>query len=407
MAGQAAHLPDLKIEIGLTTIAPSTALYDSAIYDTAVYADAYAFVDVSADVRRGNFSRGVDRSGVLSTGVASIVLDNKTRKYSPGNPAGIYFGQLKPWRPVRLTSPTFGALFAGWVQQWTDLDLLVQGNSETTVDCVDCTAFLAATDVTGTALPSETVGSRITRLIGLTGALVNVIGGTSGITLQASTASGSALQEATNAVLADGGILYVDAQGSLVFVGRAQVAGVYGSPAATITDDPLSSLHKYREVTWELDGTWVANRVTANRLGGPTFTLTDEVAVVADGLRTLPANQLRDVLAANDADVGDLAIYRLGRNSKPVLAPGSVLVDAMVELTDQRPVVALDVNARVDLRRQFPGASPILATNSVRAISQSFDPETWRVRLDLVALPAWIVTPPLYDTAIYDTDVYA
>jgi hypothetical protein len=406
-------LPDLKVEVALSgTVTDPTQLYDTALWDTALYADQFSFVDITAYVISVNVERGLDRSGRLVVGQAVVELDNTDRRFSPANTAGAYAGNVKPWRAVRITSPTYAAtgVMTGYALSWVDEDTLIAGDSTAVLTVVDAVGVLAATDLRGVALPSELVGDRISRLAALSGLLINVVGAGTGILLQASTADGSALDQLTKAVTADGGVAFVDAAGTLTFISRATLGGVYLTPNWRMGDTVVSP-YRYRKVVWEHDGAWVANRVTGNRLGSAvTAQQTDEAAAAESGLRSLPPDTLKDVLAANDSDVADLVIYRLGRSSRPVQAPGSVELQTMAVDVDQRALAAIDINSRAALVRTFPSAPSATTTSSmVRAVKHTASGRrgTWDTVVDLIALPGWMTTPPLYDTAIYDTDVYA
>lgn len=412
MAAAPAWLPDLKVEIGLSgTATDPTQLYNTALYDTALYSDQWTMVDVTQWVISASTQRGFDRSGRLQVGQAIVALDNTDRRFSPANASSPYAGNVKAWRPARVSSPSYAAagVLTGWVQLWSDDDQLIAGACTCTVTIVDAVGVLAATDVRGVALPSEVVGDRINRLAALSGLTINVVGAGTGALLQASTADGTALDQATKAVLADGGILYVDASGQLVFIARTTIGGLYLS-ANWRMGDATSAPYRYRAITWEFDGTWVANRVTANRLGGAQTIQTDEAEVAASGLRTPPPDTLKDTLNANDSDVADLALYRLGRSSKPIHAPSQVVLDTMTVDVDQRALAGVELNDRVDVTRTFPGASsPLIQPTAVRTIRHDANglDGTWRTTLDLLALPGWLTTPPLYDTAVYDVGVYA
>jgi hypothetical protein len=407
----AAFLPELKVEIALTGAVSSSSVYDTAVYDTALYADDFSYIDVTQWFRNASIKRGHDRSGRLTAGTGTFTFDNTDRRFSPANTNSPYNGNVVPWRRCRMTATAIGqTVFSGWVQMWEDDDQIVAGKAECMVSVVDLAGRLASTDVRGVVAPSETVGDRINRMVAATGALVTIVGVGTGIMLQAVTLDGSALDQINKAVLADGGVFFIDVDGSPTFISRVNLPTVYGSASVyswmDITGTP--SAFAMKSLKWQYDGTWVANRVVANRLGGPTFTITDESAVAEAGLRTRPPDSLKDLQALNDIDVDALTTYLLGRYSRPELLPSSIEADVMVVDYDQRRLAGIDINARSSVRRQFPGApSAITVQTRVLSIAHRIAPNAWRCTVDLTPIPLWMITPPLYDTALYDTAVYA
>lgn len=106
------------------------------------------WVEVTQYVRDINVRRG--RGNDLQqfpTGSATLTLDNRARLFDPFNTAGIYYGNLKPRRQIKIvgqwagvTYPIFRGFIAGWPVGYTE------GGKDSTVDidCFDALGLLAA-----------------------------------------------------------------------------------------------------------------------------------------------------------------------------------------------------------------------------------------------------------------------
>ena len=105
------------------------------------------WVDVTTYVRNISIRRG--RSGDLEqfpTGTASIILDNRDRRFDPFNTAGPYYGDLIPRRQIRVTASTGGAyvpVFRGWVSGWPIAYTSAGFDATTALECFDVLGLIA------------------------------------------------------------------------------------------------------------------------------------------------------------------------------------------------------------------------------------------------------------------------
>jgi len=125
--------PTTKVEISFTA--------------TAYERNPATWVDVTTYVRNISIRRG--RSGDLEqfpTGTASVILDNRDRRFDPFNTAGPYYGNLVPRRQIRVTASTGGAyvpVFRGWVSGWP-IEYTNAGHDATTaLECFDVLGLIA------------------------------------------------------------------------------------------------------------------------------------------------------------------------------------------------------------------------------------------------------------------------
>lgn len=137
----------------VTFYAPSAYRVSVAFADGPLVV-APTWTDVTAWFRSISTSRG--RGSELDDygpGTATIVLDNRDRRFDPAHAAGPYYGSLLPRRQVKVetviagvTRPVFRGLVSSWRQSWAHDDGQV-----CTIDCVDIASLLAQIPLAGTA----------------------------------------------------------------------------------------------------------------------------------------------------------------------------------------------------------------------------------------------------------------
>lgn len=112
------------------------------------YETAPTWTDVTSYVRNIQTSRGrTDDWQNFGTGNATVVLDNRDRRYDPTYSAGPYYGNLLPRRQIRIDattdSVTYYNIFRGFIDGWP-VNLTNAGfDSTVTVTCYDALGLLA------------------------------------------------------------------------------------------------------------------------------------------------------------------------------------------------------------------------------------------------------------------------
>jgi hypothetical protein len=211
--------------------------------------------DSGFTVTRGSSSH-VPAGFVAPAGTFDSTLDNLDRRFDPNHTSGPYNTQVKPGVPILLYgtySVTEYALFRGAADVWPQTYPL---------HGVDQTVGLPATD--GTARIAGT-GLDITRSRELSGARVQAVldairynGATSiadgqvfvsALTRQTSTSTVSAWSHLTDVAMAEGGDLYFDDDGTLIFEGRNEVQSRTRSRTSQGTFGDAGSELRYSDVT--------------------------------------------------------------------------------------------------------------------------------------------------------------
>ena len=109
------------------------------------------WTEVTAYVRNVRTSRG--RSNELeefSAGSATILLNNRDRRFDPDYASGPYFGNLLPRRQVKVEAVYSGVtypVFRGVVQSWQQSYPALGRDATTTIQCADLFALLATWDL--------------------------------------------------------------------------------------------------------------------------------------------------------------------------------------------------------------------------------------------------------------------
>ena len=120
-------------------------------FDDSPYAVSPTWTAVTSYVRSMTVDRGRSDDWGDFSGSASVVLDNRDRRFDPFNTSGIYYGKLLPRRQIRIRAQTvelgvttthdvFRGYISGWSPEWTD------GGKDSTVtlSCFDAMQFLAS-----------------------------------------------------------------------------------------------------------------------------------------------------------------------------------------------------------------------------------------------------------------------
>lgn len=123
----------LKVEIGFSAN-PLDAL------STITWTDVTQWVR-SISTRRGR-NYQAER---MEAGTATVVLDNRDRRFDPEHTTGPYYPNVKPWRRIRISgvhSATTYNQFVGYVESWPP-DWPGQTDATVTLSCVDAFALFA------------------------------------------------------------------------------------------------------------------------------------------------------------------------------------------------------------------------------------------------------------------------
>ena len=309
--------------------------------------------DVTADVRNITVRRGRSRElERYQAGAATVVLDNKGRKYDPAAGTAItpYGASMRPRKAVQIVSNGL-PVFSGVVDDW-DLVYALEGNHIASVKMTDGFVFLAQQEIQPHATTIQTSGARIEDILDRseidwpTGRR-NIDTGT--ITLQADAIGGTADPKPVNALQylqkvdeAEQGALFIGTDGRLTFRSRAALQVLTDVKFA---DDGTGV--PYTNITAAYGSEELRNRVSVSRLNGGTATAQGTASIAAYG----PIDfEIRDSLLETDTQAQSLADDIIARYAEPLLRVNGIEV-IMNSLTtaQQNQVLGLELGSLVQV----------------------------------------------------------
>jgi hypothetical protein len=109
------------------------------------------WVEVTQYVRQVSLNRGrTDELEQFQGGKATVVLDNRTRIFDPFNTDGVYYGNLKPRKQIKIVAQwadvqysMFRGFVSGFPVEWTEAGK----DTVTVVDCFDLMSFIGAENI--------------------------------------------------------------------------------------------------------------------------------------------------------------------------------------------------------------------------------------------------------------------
>jgi hypothetical protein len=317
--------PTLTAEAALSTATGTYAAWDASKWDAALWGPDIVWTDISAYVRSLQTDRAFSRQQQLwQAGTGGAVLDNRDRRFSPDNMTGPYVVAgvtgVRPWRPIRYRATWAGVtydLYTGYSLDW--METWVDGHADSTVSvpATDELGQLAAFEGLAVAPvgAGDLSGARAHRLLdnaGHTG-LRNIAVGRN--TMQATTFSSGTATELALTADSEGGALWVDANGSVMF--DDQYALMEQTRSNTIQarfDDGSGGDLPCADVKPAYNGDLISNIAAFQRVGGAVQTATDATsrALYGDKRKTRT-----DLICETDVQAAALATFWVTRYGQP------------------------------------------------------------------------------------------
>ena len=376
--------PTITVSMGTPTAA-SGAIYDTSLYDTGVFGGDTTFVDITTYVRQVSTTRGRSRdTDRFGTGSMTIVLSNKDDRFSPLNLAGPYVSggitQIRPGVPFKITATWASVeypIFYGYADAWDDSYVGMGKDGITTVTIVDALSVLANFD--GLAVASvgagELASTRISRIAlnaGFTGTMLLDPGV---YTMQATTLASNALTEAGLTADSDGGYVFADASGALVFYDQSSPTTRARSASSQFTFGTGVSAVRYEQADPTYDSTLIFNTVSMSIAGGTATTVSDPTSVTRYGTRTY---RRYDFICQTDAQAAALAAVFLARYKEPDYLISTLTVQGAANPTVSWPLILnVQLRDRVTVAITAPGGTAISLDCYVDGITYSITTNGW------------------------------
>lgn len=316
----------LTVEAAFSAATGTYGAWDVARWDSSTWGPDTVWTDVSAYTRSVTTDRSCAHAvRTWDASRASVVLNNRDGRFSPDNLSGPYVSAgvsgVRPWRPIRVRVTYAGVTYPIWAGYITDIvDTWLPGHVDAfvTLPCVD--EWAALSDVDGLAQPAagggELSGPRVHRILdaaGHTGAR-SVAAGRA--TMQATDLSSNTAQALTLVADSEGGGIFIDADGTVVF---EDLYALFEQPRSNtpqvVLGDGSGAELPCNDITPEYAGTIrnIVSYAQANSLGTPqTVSDTTSRALYRDKRLTRT-----DLVCDTDAQVLSLAQLDLETYRQP------------------------------------------------------------------------------------------
>lgn len=412
------NLVTLTAEVALSAATSVYGAWNSGIWDTSLWGPDVVFTDVSSYVRSISTDRGFSR-GVQSwqAGTARVVLNNRDGRFSPANLSGPYVSggitQIRPLRPIRITATYLGVtypVYRGYVLSWTESwtgGAVGKGDSVTTLACADEFTRLAAVDgmEVSPVGSGEMTGSRVHRVLDAAGHTGDRDIDVGVNTLQATDLSDKTLSELENAMKAEGGALYVDAAGAVVFDQQTALIDNTRSVTsqATFADDGTGLPYADAEVAYDSD--LVVNWAAFTPTGGTTQSVFDATSRALYGDRRSTETAL---ICETDGQALALAQWVVQQYKDPEYRFTSITVKPRRAPSTLWPqVLGRLVRDQITVVRNPPGSYAISQTCHIAGVSHAITEDNWVTTWDLWSATAYAAyAGSRWDTGQWDSALW-
>ena len=212
--------------------------------------------------------------------------------------------------------------------------------------------------------------------------------------IQASTlANTSALQHLQDVTLSENGLLFMEADGSVVFLGRQLRYVPPYSESQALFGDATGEL-PYVSLVFEADDRSIYNDVRVTRQGGATQTVADATSQGQYFPRTLT----RTLLITSDAEASDAANWLLSRYKQPIPRISQMMLDLEIDANNLCPqLMVREIGDKITVRRRPPSGGPMIEQVSrIEGISHHYaiTEGVWQTTWNLSAVAneaAWVL----------------
>lgn len=329
--------------------------------------------DVSKHVRAVDTVRGrTNELTDIPAGQATVLLDNRDRRFDPTNTASTYYPNIKPMTPIRIQAvyggTTYG-VFSGHVESWPQTFQDNKYAQETPMTAIDGFRLFSFTE-TATTHAQELSGARVNAYldeVGWPAGRRSVANGQ--ITVDTYQGQCSAvLEEIKRAEQTEHGLFFIDGDGNAVFQSSTYRNG--GTPASTFSDTGQVP-YVYMEMNYDDYNIW--NDVTVQGVGVAAQAVQDTGSIDSYGRRKL---HVFDTLHTNATGAQDYGNQLLGTYKNPQLR-----IETMEVMPRSSPaeawtaVLESELSDYVRVKRNPTVGSTMVEHNYVESVSHSWNVE--------------------------------
>lgn len=305
------NYPTITVEIGIASAASGGSVWDAALWDTGAWGPDVAWTDISEWVRTIDTFRGRSRENDrYQTGTATVVLGNLDGRFTPANLSGPYVAggvsQIRPRVPVRISATWADQLyriFYGRVEAWRDVHPQSGTDALTQLTAVDGLAELAAFD--GPEQPAQGAGElsglRIQRILANAGWTLDTDVALGTATVQETTLAQNAFTESALTADSEGGALWAESDGSVVFEDRY---ALIENTRSNTSQAAFGTHINFANPVVEYSSDTLRNIVALARVGGTQYETSDLESRALYGDRAWSRN---DLICEDDDQIASLA----------------------------------------------------------------------------------------------------
>lgn len=413
----AASYPTITVEIGFSTVSSGASTWSTGLWNTADWSGRdVVWTDVSAYVRTISTSRDKNRDvDQFQSGTAQVTFSNIDARFTPANTAGPYASggvtKIVPRVPIRIraawASTTYG-VFYGRVNSWADAYPGQGKDCVTTINCSDVLADLATVDLAELLVAvgaSEAAGLRISRILNASGWQWGTDLNAGALsTMQGTVYADSALSLVQTTAESDGGAVFADQDGQLVYHDPYWEAGARSTRATTaqIVFGSDASEVKFTDPQVTYDDTMIFNSSTVTRAGGIEQASLDVDSVSLYGTRSISHSGL---LCETDAQSSVLADFDIFRFADPEYRVASLIVyPASSAAAYWALILAARVGDLCTVKVPTPAAITITRSVFITGISHTLTSSGgWVVQFGFASAAPWTAVQGGWDTGLWDT----
>lgn len=405
------------VEAALDASVGTYGVFDVSMFDTATFGPDVVFQDISQWVRSFTTSRRFSRDlQVWEAGTATVVLNNRDGRFNPSNLTGPYVTGgvtgIRPWRPIRIRTVYAGQayeVYRGYATAWHDSYVEPYpggGQVITTVPCVDELGSLARFQgfSVGNVGSGELSGSRIHRILDNAGHTGKRDIDTGQVTLQATDLSQNCINDLTITADSEGGAVYVNRTGTVIFDGRYALIENDRSNTVQATFGDGTGELGYADIATSYDGDLLVNIAKYAAVGHSVRTSVDQTS------RALYQDKQAarsDLLCTSDVDVQLLADLTISQYSRPELRVTSVQILPRGKPAALYPqVFGREVRDLIRVKRTPPGGYSIDQRVHIAGISHTFGEDlNWSTTFDLWSAQVY-EGAGTFDSAVFDETLF-
>ena len=372
--------PTMQVLVGFqsTTGFGTPFLLDDAYWGVLDTADrgtlgGVTMVDLTSLVESVNITRGRSRQlDQFNAGTATIAFNNDTQILNPSNTSSIYYPFVLPRCPVQILANGV-PIYTGLITDW-NLDYDISNQDMMYASCSDNFTVLANQALNARTPSAELSGARINTVLNYTE--INYQGARA-IDTGSSTLGAYAISQDTNVLnylqqinTSEQGFLFMSANGTLTFKGRASVL----NPVSGATFNTDGTGLPYQTLINQFGDELLYNYIITQSPAGAVQTTSDSTSIA---LYQSQQYALTDLLNNSTTEVAGLGSYLLGKYKNPVLRfTGLSTQLSALSAANQNICLNLDMTNICTVVKNFVVGTPATETQTliVSGVSHNITP---------------------------------